>query len=126
MNKREDKNVNNNSNNEIILSDNVCLSPKIQNMTISDLLRNENITLVKKKNQVHIQTEIDKTIINLGFRHYPNGIMVSQSNFEVSGQKKELIKTILQMKKEKYTQSEIAEQLNMSQSYVSKLLKDRK
>ncbi len=95
----------------------------IGNLTLNELARQRDITMTKKDNMLVIKRVTDKEILNVKYHAYEDGAIISQSHIDVPRKKMDLHHTAKQLYKENKTQTEIADILNVSQPYVSKMLK---
>ncbi|MDB8802752.1 helix-turn-helix domain-containing protein [Romboutsia sp. 1001216sp1] len=108
--------------NKLIKTDELIKSD-IGNLTINELSKNAT-KVVYENNKLNIINETDEKRISIEITQYPNGQKRSVGVYDKVDSKKDYIDTIRQMKSDGMTQREIAEELGLSQSYVSKLLSE--
>ena len=103
------------------------LPSELGKMTLDDLLNDEDTEVIKKKNKISFRRSSDFGVATLELASYPSGRKtMSTSSVPQKEKKKEYLGEIIEMKSQRMSQKEIAFQLGLSESYVSKLLKKMK
>lgn len=100
------------------------LPEELQKMSLNDLFQSDDVDISKKGNKVKITKNSSDSVLCLEYTQYPHGKSLSASQIDTTGSKKSRKATVKQMRKEGKTQQEIARLTQMSQSYVSMLLKN--
>lgn len=103
------------------------LPADIGNKTLNELLLDNNTEFSKKRNRISIKRATDIGIATLEIETFDTGrTTFSQSTVPSHAKKSEYINDIVEMKKQGMKQKDIAFQLGISESYVTKLLKSEK
>ena len=103
------------------------LPETLGNTTLNDLLIDENTEVVKKKNKLSFRRNTEFGVATLEIESYDSGRKtIFQSTIPKKDKKADHVDDIIKMKKNGIKQKDIAFQLGMSESYVTKLLQDYK
>lgn len=99
------------------------LPQNIGNMTLNELMNQEDVEIIKKGKSVKMKRALENKTISIEVRSYDDGQTISQSKFNKPESKKDLAETVRRMYYEdKMRQEDIAFTLDISQAYVSILL----
>lgn len=105
----------------------VSLPENLGNKTLNELLISDDTEFKKKGNKISIRRCTDFGTATLEIESYDTGRkMVMQSSVPHKNRKLEYIDDIVAMKKSGMKQKDIAFNLGISESYVTKLLKDHR
>ncbi len=105
----------------------ISLPDDIGNTTLNDLLNDKNTEFSKKGNKISFKRATDIGIATLEIETFDTGrTTITQSTAPSRTSKYDYIDDIIEMKNRGMKQKDIAFQLNISESYISKLLKDEK
>jgi len=112
--------------NEPVLKKSNSLLPKeISKMTLNELMNQDDVEIIKKRNIVKMKKTMEDQTISLEVHRYNYGETISQSRFNKPKNKKDLVEVVKKMyNEENLTQKQIAFNLDISQAYVSILLKE--
>lgn len=103
----------------------ISLPDNLGGMTINELMNDDNTEVHKKKNKLSIRRTTDFGVATLSIESYDTGRnTIYQASVPKRSKKKDYIDDILEMKRQGYSQKDIAFELGLSESYVCKLLKD--
>jgi DNA-directed RNA polymerase specialized sigma subunit len=102
------------------------LPSRIGDMTLNDLMKMKDVEVSIKDNTLKAKKVTLTETLTLEVRLYSDGIEKTERIITRPHKKKELRATVVEFLRDGKTQSEIAYILNMSQSYVSKLIKKAK
>ncbi|MEK4078256.1 helix-turn-helix domain-containing protein [Paenibacillus sp. FSL M7-0656] len=102
------------------------LPPQIGDVTLNELMKMKDVEVSIKDNTLKAKKITPTETLTLEVKLYPDGIEKTERIINRPYKKKELRATVVQFLREGKTQSEIAYILDMSQSYVSKLIKKAK
>ncbi len=95
------------------------------NMTLNELMNDEHAEVYKKNNKLSIRKKADFGVTTLEIEFYDSGMStMCKSSVPHRDRKKDYLDDILELKREGLSQKIIAFRLGVSESYVSKLLKD--
>lgn len=105
----------------------ISLPDNLGNMTVNELLCMPDTEITKKGNKLQLRRITNFGTATLEINTYDTNIKtVFQSSVPSHPGKKELLPDIIRMKKAGVLQKDIAFQLGISESYVTKLLKEMK
>lgn len=99
-----------------------CIPDELRNMTLNELFdfdSNDDAIYQKRNNKISMKVIKDDIVFSLSIDH----IHIDINNMRSKTSKEELIGEILKLRKQGMMQRDIADILNVSQSYVSALLK---
>lgn len=100
-------------------------SKSLRNMTLGEIMnQSDKLVVDKSKGTIHSKKITDTEIVSITYTQIDKGMIKTESIIDVVDTKSEYKETIDQLYHEEgKTQTEIAECLNISQSYVSKMLR---
>ncbi len=105
----------------------ISLPDDIGGTTLNELLNDKDTEIAKKGNKISFKRATDFGIATLEIETFDTGrTTISQSTVPSRVPKSDYIDDIVEMKKRGMKQKDIAFQLGISESYVTKLLKDKK
>lgn len=105
----------------------ISLPGDIGNTTLNELLNDKDTEILKKGNKLSFKRVTDIGVATLEIETFETGrSTISQSTVPSRSPKSDYIDDIIEMKKHGMKQKDIAFQLGISESYVTKLLKDQK
>ncbi len=103
----------------------ISLPTELGDMTVNQLINDDNTEVYKKKNKLSMRRKTEFGIATLEIESYDTGRnTICQTTVPHREKKKDYLDDILAMKQQKVSQKEIAFKLGLSESYVSKLLKE--
>jgi len=101
------------------------LPDEFRSMRVGDFIDSEDMEVHIRKGKISMRRRTEDFVATLDYSQYETGrCIASSSSVPVRGRKSEYIDDIRQMRCEGMTQEDIAFELCMSQSYVSRLLRD--
>lgn len=105
----------------------ISLPDDIGNTTLNELLNDKDTEFVKKGNKISFKRATDIGIATLEIETFDTGrTTITQSTVPSRVPKSNYIDEIIAMKNRGMKQKDIAFRLGISESYVTKLLKDQK
>lgn len=103
----------------------ISLPEDLGNTTLNDLLNDKDTEFTKRGNKMSFRRCTDFGTATLEIESYDTGRQtITQSTAPNMGQKSNYIDDIIQMKESGMKQKDIAFRLGISESYVTKLLKE--
>lgn len=94
--------------------------------TFNDLLNNPSTDIVKKGNKISLRSKVEGTgIVTVTIDKLSNtdGVIMTKTKIPSCEKKSDYLDSIIELKKKGYKQKDIAFELNISESYITKLLK---
>ena len=102
----------------------ISLPDNVGSMTLNEIINDPNTEFLKKGNKISIKRATDIGIATLEIKQYDTGRKtITQTTIPMQTKKSDYIDDIIQMKQCGMSQKDIAFQLGISESYVTKLLK---
>lgn len=95
-------------------------------ITLKDLMDNPSTDIVKKGNKISLRREVeDIGIVTVTIDQLSNtdGVIMTKTKIPSCEKKSDYLDSIIELKKKGYKQKDIAFKLNISESYITKLLK---
>ncbi|CAM3386278.1 MULTISPECIES: hypothetical protein [Saccharibacillus] len=93
------------------------------NLTLNELISREDVDIVKKGNKLSLSRKTASDNLTLEYTTFDEAESITLTTVKKTKKKKELADLAKKMYKEGKTQNEIAQYIDASQPYVSKLLK---
>ncbi len=112
---------------QVLIPAPISLPSDIGNITLNELLNDKDTEFSKKGNKLAFKRITDIGVATLEIETFDTGrSTITQSTVPSRNPKSDYIDDIIEMKKRGMKQKDIAFQLGISESYVTKLLKDQK
>lgn len=103
----------------------ISLPDNLRNLTLNDLLNDDDTEVIKKGNKMKFKRASEYGTATLEIENYETGrSTITQSTVPAYPRKSDYIDDIIEMKRSGMKQKDIAFRLGISESYVTKLLKD--